>query len=416
MVRGTALKRLSQEAFDRRFEGGDLSFEGTRVWGEALGSFGRARAADTAFGFSRNMGGLIAGIEARPTDSAMAGIMAGYTGSYLDNKQLGSTATVTAYHAGIYGSYDFAATDMGAVSLRGGAAYSWQDLSTRRNVSFGSISQRLDADYDAGQVQGFGELAYGHMFSGVMEGAFVEGFTGLALVHQDGAKFTETGGSAALSGNGKSLETAFSTVGVRGAVQTGLQGIPVRLTGELAWRHAFGDVAATQTMVLAGSNPFAIRGRALDRDAFLIGTGVSMTMTEKAGPHARLSGRAGGQGHGPQRQGKLPPEVLTFSKANMEDRPDASHPGGFFARTDGGPVRRRSQPDLIQIYATVLVPQACALQQVRCLPAAPSGTGQLLLGPFSRKTYFCFRLCLFLDELFVNFDIFWNLYFYFGNC
>ncbi|ALV30371.1 hypothetical protein APZ00_24275 (plasmid) [Pannonibacter phragmitetus] len=34
-------------------------------------------------------------------------------------------------------------------------------------------------------------------------------------------------------------------------------------------------------MVLAGGNPFAIRGRALDRDALLIGTGVSMTMTEK---------------------------------------------------------------------------------------------------------------------------------------
>ncbi|SUC82771.1 Extracellular serine protease precursor [Pannonibacter phragmitetus] len=281
IVRGAALKRLSQEAFDRRFEGGDLSFEGTRVWGEALGSFGRTRAADTAFGFSRNMGGLMAGIEARPTDNAMAGIMAGYTGSYLDSKPLGSTATVTAYHAGIYGSYDFAATDMGALSLRGGAAYSWQDFSTRRNVNFASISQRLEADYDTGQVQGFGELAYGHMFSGVMQGAFVEGFTGLALVHQDGAKFTETGGTAALTGRGKSLETAFSTVGVRGALQTGVQGIPVRLTGEFAWRHAFGDVAATQTMVLAGGNPFAIRGRALDRDAFLIGTGVSMTMTEK---------------------------------------------------------------------------------------------------------------------------------------
>ncbi|WP_374631127.1 autotransporter domain-containing protein [Pannonibacter indicus] len=281
ILRGTALKRLTQEAFDRRFEGGDLAFEGTRVWGEALGSFGRARAADTAFGFSRNMGGLVAGIEARPTDNAMAGIMAGYTGSYLDSKPLGSTATVTAYHAGLYGSYDFAATDWGAVSLRGGASYSWQDFSTRRNVSFASISQRLKADYGTGQVQGFGELAYGHMFSGVMQGAFVEGFTGLALVHQDGAKFTETGGSAALTVRGKAMDTAFSTVGVRGALQTGVQGIPVRLTGELAWRHAFGDVAATQTMVLAGGNPFAIRGRALDRDALLIGTGVSMTMTEK---------------------------------------------------------------------------------------------------------------------------------------
>ncbi len=281
IVRGTALKRLSQEAFDRRFEGGDLAFEGTRVWGEALGSFGRARAADTAFGFSRNMGGLVAGIEARPTDNAMAGIMAGYTGSYLDSKPLGSTATVTAYHAGVYGSYDFAATDWGAVSLRGGASYSWQDISTRRNVSFASISQRLKADYGTGQVQGFGELAYGHMFSGVMQGAFVEGFTGLALVHQDGAKFTETGGSAALTVRGKAMDTAFSTVGVRGALQTGVQGIPVKLTGELAWRNAFGDVAATQTMVLAGGNPFAIRGRALDRDALLIGTGVSMTMTEK---------------------------------------------------------------------------------------------------------------------------------------
>ncbi|SUC82772.1 Extracellular serine protease precursor [Pannonibacter phragmitetus] len=277
----TAVKRLTNESFNQRFQGGDFSFTGARVWGEALGSFGKERSSGSVPGFSRNTGGLMAGIEAKPTDNAMAGVFAGYTGSHLDGKELASTATVSGYHAGVYGSYDFDATDWGAVSLRGGASYSWQDISTRRNVSFGSISQRLEADYDTGQVQGFGELAYGQMFSGVMQGAFVEGFTGLALVHQDGASFTETGGSAALSGRSKAMDTAFSTVGVRGAVQTGLQGIPVRLTGELAWRHAFGDITPLMSMAFAGGSPFAIQGRALDRDVFLIGTGVSMTMTEK---------------------------------------------------------------------------------------------------------------------------------------
>jgi autotransporter-associated beta strand protein len=281
ILRGTAMRRLSQEAFDRRFEGGDFSFEGTRVWGEALGSFGRARAANTTFGFSRNMGGLIAGVEARPGDQSMAGVFAGYTGSYLDGKDLASASTISAYHAGIYGSHDFDAGNWGALALRGGASYSWQDVSTRRNVNFSSISQRLEADYGVSQVQGFGELAYGHMFSGVMQGAFVEGFTGLALVHQDGARFSETGGSAALTVRGDALETGFTTVGVRGAVQTGLLGLPARVTGELAWRHAFGDDTPLQTMTLAGSSPFGIRGRAVDENTFVLGTGIGMAITEK---------------------------------------------------------------------------------------------------------------------------------------
>jgi autotransporter-associated beta strand protein len=280
-VSQTAVKRLTRESFNQRFEGGDFSFTGARVWGEALGSFGKVRSSGTTSGFSRSTGGLMAGLEAKPSDNAMAGVFAGYTGSYLDGKELSSTASVSAYHAGIYGSYDFDATSWGALALRGGASYSWQDVSTRRNVSFSSISQQLKADYDVSQVQGFGEVAYGHMFSGVMQGAFVEGYTALAVVHQDGARFSETGGSAALTVRGDTLDTAFTTVGVRGEVQTGLMGLPARVTGELAWRHAFGDLDASQTMVLAGGNPFAIQGRAVDENTFVLGTGLGVTVTEK---------------------------------------------------------------------------------------------------------------------------------------
>ncbi|EKF61571.1 hypothetical protein QWE_00165 [Agrobacterium albertimagni AOL15] len=281
ILRGVALRRLSQEAFDRRFQGGEIDFEGTRVWSEALGSFRRVHAANTTFGFNRNLGGLAGGIETLLTEQSLLGIMAGYTGSHLDSNGLGSTVSLSAYHAAVYGSYEFAVSDADVVSLRGGIAYSWQDFSSKRDIEFASISQRVEADYGTGQVQGFGELAYGHMLNGPMQGAYLEGFAGLALVHQDGATFTETGGSVALSGSGNALETGYSTLGLRGAVQTGMQGMPVRLTGELAWRHTFGDVTPLQTMTIAGSNPFGIRGQALDRDVLLIGTGLAMTMTDR---------------------------------------------------------------------------------------------------------------------------------------
>ncbi|MGE6742316.1 autotransporter outer membrane beta-barrel domain-containing protein [Allorhizobium pseudoryzae] len=199
ILRGVALRRLSQEAFDRRFEGGEIDFEGTRVWSEALGSFRRVHAANTTFGFDRNLGGLAGGIETRLTEQSLLGIMAGYTGSHLDNNALGSSVSLSAYHAAVYGSYELAVSDADVVSLRGGVAYSWQDFSSKRDIEFASISQRVEAHYGTGQVQGFGELAYGHMFNSLMQDAYLEGFAGLALVHQDGAKFTETGGSAALT-------------------------------------------------------------------------------------------------------------------------------------------------------------------------------------------------------------------------
>ncbi|MEH0076078.1 hypothetical protein V6L76_17135 [Pannonibacter sp. Pt2] len=96
----------------------------------------------------------------------------------------------------------------------------------------------------------------------------------------------------------------------------------------------------------------------------------------------------------------------------MEDRPDASHPGGFSlpgrmaalcAGAASQTLYKFTQRSWFRRPARFSKSAACPLRLL--------AQDSFLLGPFSRKTYFCFRLCLFLDELFVNFDIFWNLYF-----
>ena len=52
----------------------------------------------------------------------------------------------------------------------------------------------------------------------------------------------------------------------------------VTLRGGLGWRHAFGDVDPKTTLAFAGSNPFAIAGLPIARDAALVEAGLDLAL------------------------------------------------------------------------------------------------------------------------------------------
>ncbi|WP_347879838.1 autotransporter outer membrane beta-barrel domain-containing protein [Tianweitania aestuarii] len=81
-----------------------------------------------------------------------------------------------------------------------------------------------------------GELGY--RFD--MKSVAFEPFVNLAHVKVDTDAFTENGGAAALTTEGFSTDTTFTTVGLRAETDFGLAGSLTKATGMVDWRPAFG--------------------------------------------------------------------------------------------------------------------------------------------------------------------------------
>ncbi len=103
----------------------------------------------------------------------------------------------------------YAGAQFGAFALRGGASYSWHDVSLARTIAFSGFSAASEGGYTAGTTQVFGEVGYDVSLGGF---AF-EPFAGLAYVNVSGGSLTEGGGAAAaLSVDLDGMSTLYSTL------------------------------------------------------------------------------------------------------------------------------------------------------------------------------------------------------------
>ncbi|SKC01495.1 outer membrane autotransporter barrel domain-containing protein [Bosea thiooxidans] len=236
------------------------------VWGQGYGAWGRSDADGNAAKLTRSTGGFLIGVDAAVFDTLRFGLLAGYGRSRFDVNGRLSSGESDNYHLGLYGGGEW-----GALSLRTGLSYTWHDLSTRRSVVSAGLGDTLRADYDAGTAQAFGELGYRIDLGQTALGQIaLEPFAGLAYVVLHSDRFTERGAAAALSGNNDETSLGYATLGLRAATTTRLLGMDLTLRGGLGWRHTFGNVDPKTTLAFAGSNPFAIAGLPIARDAALV--------------------------------------------------------------------------------------------------------------------------------------------------
>ncbi len=247
------------------------------TWAQAIGAWGRAGADGNAATLTHSTGGLISGLDATFGQSWRLGIAGGYSRSRLHADQRSSSAALDNYHLGFYGGGQFH-----AVGLRAGLANTWHDISTSRSIGFlggegccvSFFSNMVNANYQARSMQAFGEAGVALSSGGVA----IEPFANVAYVevHTDG--FAESGGAAALTGEGQSNHATFATLGARAAT-TGIApgGATVTARGTLGWRHAFGDLAPSMTMAFAnGGTPFDIAGVTIARDSALVEASVDL--------------------------------------------------------------------------------------------------------------------------------------------
>ncbi|WP_271893678.1 autotransporter outer membrane beta-barrel domain-containing protein [Candidatus Phyllobacterium onerii] len=243
------------------------------VWGTGFGNWGSTDSDGNAASLDRTTGGFVVGADALVWENWRLGMLAGYSRTSFDVDDRSSSGDSDNYHLGIYGG-----SQWGNLGFRAGAAYTWSNIDTHRSVEFPGFSEDLNADYDAGTAQVFGELGYRIDTSRV---AF-EPFANLAYVNFRSDSFSESGGAAALSASSETTDTTFTTLGLRASTDFTMGSMSATARGMLGWRHAFDDVTPQSRLAFVGSDAFTISGVPIDKDAFAVEAGLDLKITHSA--------------------------------------------------------------------------------------------------------------------------------------
>jgi outer membrane autotransporter protein len=248
------------------------------TWVNGFGSWGKVSGVDGGSDTDTANGGVIFGGDMMVGSDWRVGVLGGYSRSFFDTDS--SNGASTNYHLGGY-----AGTKWGPVAFRTGLNYTWHNVDTSRTIT--ALGQTLSGDYDGSSFNAYGELAY-RLDVGK---SALEPFAALAHSRTRTDGFTETGGTAALTVDDSSMNTTFTTVGLRASTDLDIAGVASVARGTIGWMHAFGDVDPVSSARFATGDSFSVTSTPVDRNAALLEAGVDLTIT----PASTLSFTYNGQ-------------------------------------------------------------------------------------------------------------------------
>jgi outer membrane autotransporter protein len=278
------------------------------AWGQAYGGFGQNEANFNAGGVDRSGGGFLTGVDARLRQGRRVGLAAGGGHSNFDLAARRSSGSADDFTLAAYGGGPFSAGGPGQAALFFGGAYTWQQLDAKRSVAFPGFFDSVEADYNAGTFQLFGEAAYRMALGPTRLGdARVEPFAGLAYTDVQTEDFRERGGAAALRGSDDSFSSTTSALGLRAASTFSLQnGRRLEVHGTAAWQHAFGDRVPGAALAFSGqAQPFTVFGAPLATDSLVLEAGFDAVLSEGAHLGAAYIGQIADSAHGSAFKGQL---------------------------------------------------------------------------------------------------------------
>jgi subtilase-type serine protease len=150
----------------------------------------------------------------------------------------------------------------------------------RRRVAFGGIDQMLTSNHDAHTLQGFVEGSW--RFDG--GNWSVEPYAQLAHVRVDADRFTEQGGSTALTVEGDATHVNLSTAGARATLDVGGAGQTpgwLQLRAGAGYRHASGDLSSPTQAMWSGGGTFTVDGATLADNAWTADLGLGAWLSPR---------------------------------------------------------------------------------------------------------------------------------------
>lgn len=193
------------------------------------------------------------------------GVLAGYGHSTYEVDEGNARGMSDDFTLGVYGG-----GTLSGLAVDFGAAYTWRDASSRRDIEFLQLSERIKGRYDGGTFQLFGGIGYAFEITDTLQlGPFLDA----VYVHQKADAFTETGRLAELSSLRQTMDTGFTTIGLSGAHEFALGSYESQVTASVGWRHGYGDLDSDTMVAFSGGDPFGVTGtpHAVDHAVFSIG-------------------------------------------------------------------------------------------------------------------------------------------------
>lgn len=240
----------------------DVSF-----WASGIFAHNNFSSDGTTRGLDNRITGSIFGADMAISDQWRLGGTLGY--SYLSTQP---QATTDSYYAGLY-----AAADLGSLNIIGGAIYTQNEVSTQRDISFGTFTDQLSADYASNTTQAFGDISW----TIDLDDLKLLPFASLAYIHLNTDDFREEGGAAALSVTGRSNNIALSTIGMRWSANLPTN-MPVVASGMIGWRRAAGDLTPVSLFAFEGGSPFILEGVTMPRDTLVVKAGITAKFSKSA--------------------------------------------------------------------------------------------------------------------------------------
>ena len=248
----TLMERLAHDA-DKRF------------WTSTITGRTTYRSTNETFGLVQDSNLVLAGADVFDAGGWRGGVLGGYGNTRVSLSDIGATAKIDTFEAGVYGSY----TD-GGLGFRYGAISALHQVSTERAISLSTLSENEKAGYLAFTQQVFGEASYRFRH----DTGSIEPFVGVTALYQDSQPYRETGGAAALNGQATSAFNQVIDAGVRFRRGLSLGDVEARLVGKIGWQHMFGRNAFGASASIAGSSPFAVSGLNTSRDLGIVEAGI----------------------------------------------------------------------------------------------------------------------------------------------
>ena len=249
--------------------------EGWTTWAEGFGVGAKLASNGNASGLGYSTGGLSLGMEKWLEEDLLVGLAGGYSNTYTLLDERNDRSTIDAGHFAVYFQREFETR-----YLNGMAAYGYNAYDSLRHVTIGNDARTAEASYAGNSFSFYTEVGQN------VRGRYVhlQPYAALEYIqlHQNG--FTETGAdSVNLSVGGVGADAFRGLLGTR--VLSYLRtdaGRLVTLEGRAAWRHEFLDDNRVLDATFAGQTgtAYAIQGINVDRDAAILGTGLTYDYTK----------------------------------------------------------------------------------------------------------------------------------------
>ncbi|MGE8629275.1 autotransporter domain-containing protein [Achromobacter denitrificans] len=256
------------------------------VWAEFQGSRQTLDGGNGVAGSRQTQYGLSMGADYAVGSGWRLGAALTFSDGNISASELASKTRVNSYGALLYGGKAFDAGS-GKLNLLVGGGYTWHDLGSERSIHVAGLNEKLKADYGASTAQLFAELGYAMP----LDGATLEPFAGIAWSDTRTRGFSESGGSAALSGKRKRDDLANTSLGLRAQAPVSLGTAEGTVRASVGWRHALGSVQTRSTLAFDGGQPFTVAGTPIARNAALLELGGEASISRNASLGLGYSGQ-----------------------------------------------------------------------------------------------------------------------------